>query len=691
MAQSDLKIVINVSSANSDKVIAGLRKNFSEMEKDLQKLNDTQKKSEKVGDEFTTSLKSIGMALGTAGAAALLAKKAFEFGKQGAELEFVRDKFDRLTESIGSTSDAMLIDLRKATGGIYSDAQLMQSATDFMALGFAKTSEEATRLATVAGGLNMNMNQLVLTLANKTTMRFDQLGVAVAGFDDKLEKLKKTGLSTDEAFKEAFLQQAEEQLKRVGSAADSDLGAFMRLEAGTTDLFNELKIMASQGLGPVVKYLGEVVSVANLATRAMREGNLTFAEAVNINTKLRLGLIDYNAALEEVTNSTNILTTATGKTMHGAVDLRKTEEELEAALTPTNDAIERTSNLSGEASKQYNEYATAAYYAKDASVVLSKVLEAELNQELSELEKVISGKLGPSMDDYIDRQEDLQEALGETKLKHSNLLGEMQQVKDKIDELEAKEYLTEKQRGELDELFNKYANMRSDLKDIDGDYENLQEQYRENAAAHDEATKRILFDLLVQRGEMANLSLTERETFQAMLSDIAEKWGLIDQTTLESTQVMDQALQNLAAGQGMSDVQTALTIQLATIQNTISGLEKLNGMDIAYTITQYTNSVTGPTGQPGSYDPGTGSFYPSGTIPKTTTQSNAGKVQQHGADYIVPPGFNENFMAGRASSGERVTITPRQGNTYNQTWNVYTNGGKQSYERDYNMRKALAN
>jgi hypothetical protein len=61
----------------------------------------------------------------------------------------------------------------------------------------------------------------------------------------------------------------------------------------------------------------------------------------------------------------------------------------------------------------------------------------------------------------------------------------------------------------------------------------------------------------------------------------------------------------------------------------------------------------------------------------------------HGTDYVVPPGYNaDGYNMGRASSGERVTVKP---NNYTNTWNVYTNGGQQVYERDYNLRRALAN
>lgn len=166
---------------------------------------------------------------------------AFDLGKAGAELEYTRQKFDRLAASIGTTGDALMTDLKQATRGMLSDAELVASAADLMSLGLAKSHDEAVRLAKVSSALGMNMNQLVLTLTNQTTMRFDALGVSVAGFDDKVKALVKSGMSAQDAFSEAFLQQAEEQLAKVGDAADTTLGSFKRLEAATENLGNALK------------------------------------------------------------------------------------------------------------------------------------------------------------------------------------------------------------------------------------------------------------------------------------------------------------------------------------------------------------------------------------------------------------------------------------------------------------------
>jgi hypothetical protein len=99
----------------------------------------------------------------------------------------------------------------------------------------------------------MPMNQLVLTLTNMTTMRFDQLGVRVDGFKERMKALEEQGLDTNAAFKEAFLQQAEQQLTTVGEAADSTSGSYMRLEAAIKNASDALKMTAAVSLEPAIK------------------------------------------------------------------------------------------------------------------------------------------------------------------------------------------------------------------------------------------------------------------------------------------------------------------------------------------------------------------------------------------------------------------------------------------------------
>lgn len=173
-------------------------------------------------------------------------KKAFDLAKEGAELQLFEGRFQRLGERLRLT-EGFLEDVDDAMGGTRSQFELMRSATDLMSLGLVKNEEQLRRLMVVSGELGFDMNQLVLTLTNMTTMRFDALGVSVDGFDEKVKNLEATGLSAAEAFREAFLEQAEEQVEKVGSVADTSAGKIARFESTIKDLADSVKVRLAEG------------------------------------------------------------------------------------------------------------------------------------------------------------------------------------------------------------------------------------------------------------------------------------------------------------------------------------------------------------------------------------------------------------------------------------------------------------
>jgi hypothetical protein len=188
-------------------------------------------------------------AAGAIGVAGVALKQMYDVARRGAELITLDTRFDRLAMTIGSTGDTLKTKLLDTMGGLVSESEAVGAAVDFMSLGLAKNEEQVIRLANASAQLGFDMNQLVLTLTNMTTMRFDALGVAVDGFDDKLEALKATGMDTNDAFTEAFLQQAEAQIEKVGSVADTVEGKFLRAEATIKNFWDSLSKNAAIAVG----------------------------------------------------------------------------------------------------------------------------------------------------------------------------------------------------------------------------------------------------------------------------------------------------------------------------------------------------------------------------------------------------------------------------------------------------------
>jgi hypothetical protein len=238
---------------------SGLQKGLKDSENAIKK---TAQGIEKSGESFNFAAMKTGFnqALKIVNKVGNAIKVAYAAASEGAAIEYAAIKFDRLSQSIGTTSELLLGDLKSATRGMMSDAQLMGSAGDLMALGLAKSHDEAVRLTNVAGALGMNMNQLVLTLTNQTTMRFDNLGVSVDGFTEKVKALEDAGMSANDAFKEAFLQQAEGQIAKVGSIAETSAGQLMMMESAFANLGDAIKLQLATTFAefaPVITELGD--------------------------------------------------------------------------------------------------------------------------------------------------------------------------------------------------------------------------------------------------------------------------------------------------------------------------------------------------------------------------------------------------------------------------------------------------
>lgn len=306
-----------------------------------------------VAGSFTELKSGIDLAMGAAGQIIDMTKQVYDLGKAGAELQYAEVRFERLAERINTTGDALLGKLHDATEGTLSDAQLMAGAGDLMSLGLAKSEDQVIRLSRVIAGLGMDMNQLVLTMSNQTTMRFDQLGVAVDGFDEKVENLKKTGMSANDAFNEAFLQQAEEQLEKVGNKADETIGDFQRFEAALANISDVAKKEAAPAIGSVVGAMADLLEqgAKNSAYSQITKGMSDIERGAYLAS---MAASDWNDAQREAMHASEDLTEAVEESIEPIDTSAMAAWEAEQAAKAAADAYDeywRNVNASAEASR----------------------------------------------------------------------------------------------------------------------------------------------------------------------------------------------------------------------------------------------------------------------------------------------------------------------------------------------------
>lgn len=252
-----------------------------------------------------------------------------------------------------------------------------------------------------------------------------------------------------------------------------------------------------------------------------------------------------------------------------------------------------------------------------------KEAQDRLNASFSDLKDVVNGRLGPEMEDFTKGQAELEQ--------------QMTGVRDAIDTAISQGY---------DPLGEKVISLKDD-------YDKLKEQFTTNADEHDEATKRILFDIMTQRAAIGGLTEDEMD----MLQDIAGQWGLIDTATLNAMNTADVAFALIGTGSNAYAARAMLATMGYWTQEMLDNLNELNGKTYSFTVQQRKiesyDEYGVPTGGPGG---------------------------QSGLDnFIVPSGHNKDDFPVWVQSGEVVNVTSaleagKSGTGGGNTYNIYANG-----------------
>jgi hypothetical protein len=727
---------------------------------------------------------------GKVGAAA---QQAYQFISEGTQLATTAHQFDALSRSIGSTSDALLTQLKAATRGTVSDANLMASATSIMSLGLTDTSEETVRLTSLVGKLGWDMNQVTLTLANQSTMRLDSLGLSVSDVTERVDAFKEAGYSADQAFKFAILEAGEAKVELVGDAAETAAGKLKILEANAANFGNSFKMSfgenfianlnaASDGLFEAeesASSFGE--TLANIATNVSFLGFIRFAKEgiedlgeASQNAEGRIsgmgGIVEQIApGLKAASQETGLL----------ADEIKYYRDEIIAASAATDGwmaSLNTVTTLTHQAARERAAEATASYKASDAYAELEdKVFQTSqtydmwevglraINTEFQNQAAIIPAVTGAVYasrdavaaynarlgDLYITAQETeeanrlLNSGIRQTSgglVEVSNLteqqtddLGRMQDAYDKAAET-VRDYelgikganLTDEERIErIDEQRAAMALLAGNMQpliDMGSNWVTVAGQmisfgpavadaFTTSAAAigmnateiaglqlafgdlEPAAAEAIIKEALL-RDEITRLTeqvkLKNITIYEARDAYIAFQEGLNDSSiavngATGSVLLMNESMvssatttQNLLDKFGLfpDEVGTKVTVDTAEAESRLSSLEaRLAGL----------GSGGAPATASGGYQPGLDA--PGGG-------GNVAPGAAAGANYIVPPGYNENWYQ-PVSSGEHVVVTPAgqgQGGQ-NITMNMYvtaTDGGA-NISREFNYMKGMLN
>lgn len=318
------------------------------------------KAAESTGKSFRLSFTEINQGLELGSKALATFKKGYEFAREGAALEVLESKFGNLSASIGTTSDVLLSQLKQATAGMISDAQLMAGASDLMELGLAKTQDETILMSELVGKLGLDLQVLGLTIANESTARLDSLGLSMEKVKAQTQAYVDAGFDKHEAFKMSVLDGLQDRLELVGDTADTSLGKFMQFEAATENLGNRFKALATDALLPAV------TAAASLTDQLDKMGST--AES-NSNG----GFKNFLIVLNEINKAVGGI--PMDKLVRGSQDAEKAQDDLGKGGKYVVDVVEEQTVAIDEAAEAAAEW--AEQYRFNAAVARDNIQEGE--------------------------------------------------------------------------------------------------------------------------------------------------------------------------------------------------------------------------------------------------------------------------------------------------------------------------
>lgn len=244
---------------------------------------------------------------------------------------------------------------------------------------------------------------------------------------------------------------------------------------------------------------------------------------------------------------------------------------------------------------------------------------------MSDLRTAMSGAINNELKDFTDKQ--------------SDLIAKADDYKNKIQELSSKKYLTKAQQDELQATKDGLAEVNKSLD--------------ENAKAHEDATRRILFGYAEQ--QLAVGGLTENEI--KALDSLAVAWGLKSQEDINAMQTIRSAASDLANDGNIDVFKDRMNNAMMGVSNDL-GNAAMHAEQLKRRVDElHDKTITIKV-----------NYHEQGSVPEGHTGGGGGYAA--GTNFIVPPGYPNDSYPLRVQSGERVTVTPAAQVTNNKSTSI---------------------
>lgn len=570
-----------------------------------------------------TDLKSgVDLAIGAFNTFKGAAEAAFNFAREGAVINQTTASFESMKLSIDA--------LRAAAHGTVDDMTLMSGSLTLLAgssgevrEAFANGAPQLMEMAKAANKLNPTLGdttfmfESIATAAKRqSAMIADNLGIVVKQGEAYQKYADSIGVAVEQltaeqkqiAFLNGLLEAGNVLIEQAGGSTESAADSYAILTTHVKNLTAATKANVAEAIGPAIGALAQHVQAVDALSNST-EGY----------KKKKEGLINILTGNSKATEQYNEMLRINATAAERATQQAQYYFEQQALV---NSETKKAPPILDEASIAFLEYEDALQNAVSPMRVFEEVMMAT-TKETNLLKAAMQGALGQEIEGFTQKQ-------AEASAKVSELSG-------KVAELEGKRYLTTAQKAELEE-------MRTKLDEAKGAIE-------ENAAKHEEATRRILFGFMEQRLAMDGLTQAELMALQ----EVATEWGLMDRATLTAIKGIDAVASAFEDGK----IQVGdFGGMLAEVAGILSGLPREHTF-----VMNYVETGPGPGGTPGAKRAAEGreQMYAEGGLVQSSGLSLVGEngpelVRLPAGSRVLDAQKTAQAMAGQGDGGVVINV-----------------------------------
>ena len=490
-------------------------KGIQSAKKELQGLGNEVKDA---GGGFRSLLTTVGTVTAGVVAFGIAAKKALDFGAEGAQITRLEDSFQSLAMIAGESGDEILDALDRAARGTVADTDLILSANRAMMLGLGADADQLANLLEVAAfrgramGLSTTQafNDIVTGVGRASPMILDNLGIVIDAEKTYEEYAASIGKTKDELTKaektQALLsrtiEEGNKQIAAAGGLVDDTAASYERLDASAKNYFDTVKQGAGESLAPFAEKITEGFEALNKFNEAQREFE---RQGVSPYIAHRMAMNGIAVATEEASDS-----------RREAIDsLRAHSDALASMDTP---AVEENTEALKAQSKAYQALLSSA---------------ATINRESEK---------------FVDDEQERANRLHEIENEKVRLRLEQNAV-------QAAGNLTLEER-------NKFMTRQIEL---DNEILALQKESQDAEQDLQKATNQRIFDMALEQAAADGLSSAEFERFQ----NLQVQLGLVTRASADRAIAERQAADEFAAA--LSDQTSEVTSLQDALNNIPSG------------------------------------------------------------------------------------------------------------------------